>query len=237
MKSPGRPGRRGCGPADQRLDAGHRGLAQIDDRLVVQGPVLLLDGLAQAGRERQPGHRVGAVRRVKDACRRGRPACSGTSPYPRSSSRSWPSSASSGEHAEPDARRHVDLCPVETNGSRRASWIRTATDSATTERARLGPRPRGASARGRSTAGGTRRLRDARRGRSRASRPQTLGQLHEQLVAGLVAERVVHQLEVVEVECRSTATPASFRRATSQGQLEKFVEHRSGSAGRSSLSW
>ena len=75
-------------PTDQRLDPDHLGLVQVDDRLVVQLPVLLLDRLAKPGRQR----RAGSSRRRSPPCGTAMPpgpcACCGTSPGRRASAAS-----------------------------------------------------------------------------------------------------------------------------------------------------
>ena len=45
----------GLDPPDQGLDASHRARVELHDRLVVEGPSLALDGLAESGDELQLG--------------------------------------------------------------------------------------------------------------------------------------------------------------------------------------
>ena len=155
-------------PADQRFDADHAPRGEVDQRLVVEHPALVLDGLPQPRAERQLAHGVGVARRVHE-----RPA--GTHLL-------------AAEHrvvGVPQDRLGVvavvrEDADARATPSRRARCPRPRTARATRldpgrdglghDRGGIGIRRDGAtSVRCRRGASGTRRLPDARPGRSRAS--------------------------------------------------------------------
>ena len=75
-------------PSDQRLHADHAARREVHERLVVQHPALVLDGLPQPGAERQLAHGVRRAGSVHERARRGRSACFGTSRCRRASAAS-----------------------------------------------------------------------------------------------------------------------------------------------------
>ncbi len=212
----------GLAPAQQRLDPDHPRRGEVDDRLVVQLPALLLDRLAQAGDERQLRDRVDA---------RGR-----------------------GEHVAADptllrlghrrlgAEEQV-LAGARVLGEQRQADARGQVQLGARDRERLAQRvldPPGHALRGHDGGVVLTHLVALEVGEQEeelvAAHPrhevglarrltQPFGELPEHLVAGLVTERVVHELEVVDIhhEHRDRALVSS---GTCHREVEELVEHR-----------
>ena len=225
MKSPG--GTRPPFGSGQRISAstpGHLGVPQVDERLVVEHPLLLLDRAPETGRHRQPDDRLRVVLRVQHVsagARALRPEHRGL----RVLEQRRRIVGIVRERADPHAGGHVELRVAD--GERGAERLldpeghRLRGDGhalvpAVARRCRVEVREEEEElvpARSRHEVGLPCRV------------AEPLRELHEDRVPGLVAEGVVDQLEVVEVHRDDDdAEPVPLR--PREGQTEELVEHR-----------
>ncbi len=115
--------------------------------------------------------------------------------------------------------------PAISNGARIASWMRTATASAAIEPPSGPPGTGGLVSRSASSSRNSSPPGRATRSVSRVASRMRSASDRDQLVARLVAERVVHELEVVEVD-RDHGDPEAVAPRPSERELEQLVEHR-----------
>jgi hypothetical protein len=133
--------------------------------------------------------------------------------------------ASCGKRLTPIEADAETSTPARSNGSWSASWTRAATDSATTTRDSVlesEPIPRSRSASSRRNSSPPCR---ATMSVSRVHPRRRSASCCRELVARMMSERVVHELEVVEIEVEHSDTEVVSARASDRG-VEHLLEER-----------
>ena len=213
-------------PAHERLEPDDRAVVERDDRLVVR---------------RRARRRSSARRRSFSICRRSLARArmtaskSSTRPRPRSLARYIAASASRTSSSAVRGRppEHARCRRSRETNARSPAERERAGAGLASMRSAMRDRHRRASARSSQMHARTRRRRSARPCRRRAARRvEPRGEQAQQLVAGAVAERVVDELEAVEVEEEHGRPTSRARRAWSSACARRSMKA-CGSAGRS----